>query len=305
MLNELRHLFTPHHTNNHRPKILHPTGLALLIAIYIVSNSSLKLFALYDQNLVKGNVLGYASNIATGDVVSLTNQERANRGLPALTENSLLSEAAAAKAADMFTFDYWAHNNPQNGRQPWAFIKEAGYTYRYAGENLARDFNDTPDMVAAWMASPSHRDNIISARYQETGVAVVNGQLQGVETTLVVQMFGTKATQQAVSGTKTLGQAQQVPLPSSLPTQNSQTLKPIKIVQAADSKVNPNPMPPLAISKSIALSILILLSLTLFIDYAIIKRRKIIRLSSKNLAHLAFILAIIIVVIITNSGGIL
>ncbi len=305
MLKEIRHLFTPHHTNNHRPKILHPAGLALLIAIYIVSNSSLKLFALYDQNLVKGNVLGYASNIATGDVISLTNQERANRGLPALTENSLLREAAAAKAADMFTFDYWAHNNPQNGRQPWAFIKEAGYTYRYAGENLARDFNDTPDMVAAWMASPSHRDNIISSRYQETGVAVVNGQLQGVETTLVVQMFGTKATQQAVSGTKTLGQAQQLPPPSVPPNQNSQTLKPIKIVQAADNKVNPNPMPPLAISKSIALSILILLSLTLFIDYAIIKRRKIIRLSSKNLAHLAFILAIIIVVIITNSGGIL
>src|SRR5262249_8899486 len=47
-------------------------------------------------------------------------------------------------------------------------------------------------VVDAWMASPSHRDNLMKPTYREVGFAVVNGNLLGEDTTLVVQMFGTK-----------------------------------------------------------------------------------------------------------------
>ena len=57
----------------------------------------------------------------------------------------------------------------------------------------------TPDMMTAWMASPTHRANIMNGGFSQIGVAVVNGRLDGVETTLVVQMFGTPPTTQQVA----------------------------------------------------------------------------------------------------------
>ena len=71
------------------------------------------------------------------------------------------------------------------------FFRCRYYDYRYGYENLARDFGTTSPMVKAWMNSPTHKENIVSTRYQETN-AVVNGVLNGVETTLVVQLFGTQ-----------------------------------------------------------------------------------------------------------------
>lgn len=320
MLAQLRHLFIPHHTNNHRPKILHPSGLALLIGIYLFSQASLKLVAHYDQQFIQGEVLGYASNISVGDVIAQVNQERLNNGKATLIENGQLAAAAQAKANDMFASNYWAHNNPTNGRQPWNFIREAGYVYRYAGENLARDFGDTPSMVAAWMASPTHRDNIVSDRYTETGVAVANGSLEGVETTLVVQMFGNRSGKPAVSAATTSTLPQSVPskkvsspspLPSSLepsPTPPSVLseipLPKVAVVQASEPNTN-SVIPPMAISKSLALSIIFVLGATLCIDYIIISKRKIVRLTGKNTAHLAFLSVVAIIILVIQAGNIL
>jgi hypothetical protein len=44
------------------------------------------------------------------------------------------------------------------------------------------------------MASPTHRDNILSKNYKDIGIAVKTGVLLGKETTLVVQMFGNLTT---------------------------------------------------------------------------------------------------------------
>ena len=90
----------------------------------------------------------------------------------------------------MFTDQYWAHTAP-DGTEPWTFMHQMGYQYVVAGENLARDFGQTDEMVSAWLASPTHRANIMNPKYQEIGIAVIDGVLEGYETTLVVQMFGT------------------------------------------------------------------------------------------------------------------
>jgi hypothetical protein len=44
------------------------------------------------------------------------------------------------------------------------------------------------------MASQAHKDNILSSTYRDVGYAAVNGVLLGSETTLVVAMYGSKAT---------------------------------------------------------------------------------------------------------------
>ena len=65
----------------------------------------------------------------------------------------------------------------------------------YAGENLAKGFRTAEGVHEAWMASPTHKENIMSPNYKDIGVAVVEGTLLGKETTLVVQMFGNQTNQ--------------------------------------------------------------------------------------------------------------
>jgi hypothetical protein len=69
------------------------------------------------------------------------------------------------------------------------WIKEAGYTYVSAGENLAVRFNESSDVVRAWMASESHKANIVKQGYTEIGVGVAEGTYKGTPTTFVVQYF--------------------------------------------------------------------------------------------------------------------
>lgn len=297
----LRHLFLPHESNNHRPKILYPKSLVVLALIVAAANASLPSFA-----MVHGGVLGYASDITIQQVLDETNQRRSSNGLSELTINNILSDAARRKASDMFTFDYWAHVNPKNGTEPWRFFDAVGYTYRYAGENLARDFGTTPPMVQAWMDSPTHRENLLSSHYVDTGIAVVNGTLGGIETTLVVQLFG--ARQSGVAVPK-LGAATQVqaaestsepPIAVTLiphPTIVQESARVIDSVGASSTLVSP-----LLVLKSVSLSILSLLATVLVIDAIIVWRRRTHRLVGRNWAHLLFISGIILL-IGTMAGG--
>ena len=74
----------------------------------------------------------------------------------------------------MFSKNYWAHFAPDGSTSPWDFIHQSGYNYIFAGENLAKGFTDANSVVAAWMNSPSHRENILSNKYKD--VDRVNGK---------------------------------------------------------------------------------------------------------------------------------
>lgn len=187
LVKTLRHLFHPHRSNNHRARVLHPEVLGIFSLLLLAVFTSVSAINQAPGRL--GTILGYASNISVEDVIAQTNRERQAAGLKTVSNNSKLAVAAAAKAQDMFAKQYWAHVSPE-GTQPWKFINDSGYSYQIAGENLARDFSVTNEMMAAWMSSPTHRANIMNDKYTEIGIAVVNGTLEGSETTLVVQMFG-------------------------------------------------------------------------------------------------------------------
>lgn len=131
-----------------------------------------------------------AAEIDVYELVNLTNAERANSRLNTLTVDSRLVTAAQAKAEDMIAKDYWSHYGP-DGESPWQFILASGYEYIYAGENLAKDFASAAPIHNAWMASPSHRENLLNPNFSNIGIAAVTGEFQGKETTIVVQMFGT------------------------------------------------------------------------------------------------------------------
>lgn len=185
-LSVLQHLFVPHHTNNHRAKALQIDAMFVYALVFVLFNVVTKV-----MSIAYPDILGYATNIQVEQLLAETNARRQAEGIPPLVLNQQLSEAAAGKAADMFGNDYWAHVSPK-GKTPWDFIVGAGYRYSVAGENLAKNFQDSSGVVNAWMNSPTHRENLLKSNYKEVGFAVVNGRLQGEETTLVVQMFGTR-----------------------------------------------------------------------------------------------------------------
>jgi uncharacterized protein YkwD len=134
------------------------------------------------------------SLLTDSGVISWTNTNRQQNGnLPALTENSVLDQEAAAKLADMFKQQYFEHVNPQ-GHGPDYLAKTYGYAYISIGENLALgNFKNDQDLLTAWMNSPGHRANILNVKYREIGVAVGQGMYQGEKTWLAVQEFGEPA----------------------------------------------------------------------------------------------------------------
>jgi hypothetical protein len=183
----IHHWVIPSRKNKFHPHLLRPLGLGLFLLIFLA------IPPLY--NVVSAGqmqVLGYATSISVTSLYNLTNQQRENNGLPALTLNGQLNSAALAKANHMFANDYWAHVAP-DGTTPWMFINNAGYSYTTAGENLAKNFNTSSGVINGWMGSATHKANILSSGYKDVGFAAVNGVLLGEETTLVVAMYGAKA----------------------------------------------------------------------------------------------------------------
>lgn len=203
--------------SHHRAHAISPRALLGWLQVLIFLT-----VGLYLLRANGAQILGVAQFSAT-EIIEATNNRRIEDGLPPLVVNEKLSEAAAQKASDIYTNNYWAHNSPA-GRTPWDFINATGYSYVFAGENLARDFTSAQEVVKAWMRSPTHRANLLDGNFREIGVAVAGGNLQGKEGTLVVQMFGTsrespsfaKATEgkpsseSKVEGSQTLTENQQV-----------------------------------------------------------------------------------------------
>lgn len=182
----IRLAFWPELANGFRPFFVQKRFLAYYVLLALAAK--LIIFPFYfwlPQTSFFADVVG-------ASVFTLTNQARNEAGLWPLVENPVLERAAFNKAQDMLTKGYFAHTSPQ-GLSPWYWFQQAGYKYRAAGENLAIGFVDSQEVVQAWQDSFSHRENLLSPVYHETGLAVVSGNFQGQPTTLVVQFFGTPA----------------------------------------------------------------------------------------------------------------
>ena len=117
-----------------------------------------------------------------GATLCLLNRERAERGLGALRSNGSLQVAASRYAARMSRQDFFAHVAPDGSSMVDRIRRTAylrGSVRRWTvGENLAwgAGRRATPEQtVAAWMASPGHKANILSRAFAEIGIGVTLG----------------------------------------------------------------------------------------------------------------------------------
>jgi hypothetical protein len=205
----LAQFLVPHSANNHHPYLIrHEALFGFTLIILLVQFFS---FA----GVASSQVLGYATNITRSAIINLTNQERSERGIAAVKESALLNQSSTLKADHMFEHDYWAHYAP-DGTSPWDFFEQVGYKYSWAGENLARGFSTSEGVVAGWMGSPSHRENMLNPNFTEIGIGIENGTLDGEQTTLVVEHLGnslgasTSTPAEPTNGNVSTGQPDQV-----------------------------------------------------------------------------------------------
>lgn len=182
----LKNLFIPDKENDYKPRILSPKKLLsyVLIAVAVKLMVTGFLFASYPTP-------AELSAIVSNKMIELINEDRVEIGLDPLVENQSLATYARIKGQDMIDRNYFAHDTPE-GKRPWEWIDRSDYDYVYAGENLAMDFVTAEVVHQAFMKSPSHRRNILNDKYKEIGVAVLEGEIDGRETILLVNFFGTK-----------------------------------------------------------------------------------------------------------------
>ncbi|HYY97703.1 MAG TPA: CvpA family protein [Pyrinomonadaceae bacterium] len=111
-------------------------------------------------------------------MLEMVNRERAAAGLKPLAPDPELTEVARAHSADMFARGYFAHVSPE-GLSPFDRMKEAGVTFRTAGENLAL----APTLQLAHtglMNSPGHRANILRPEFGRLGIGIMDGGFRGI-----------------------------------------------------------------------------------------------------------------------------
>jgi uncharacterized protein YkwD len=102
-------------------------------------------------------------------LVHLTNQERTSRGLPPLKAAFELMDSAQFHSDWMADHDCFAHTC--SGEPDWVSrIGNAGYSnYSSLGENIAAGYPSSAAVIDAWMDSPGHRANMLSADFREAG----------------------------------------------------------------------------------------------------------------------------------------
>ncbi|MGH8870137.1 MAG: CAP domain-containing protein [Actinomycetes bacterium] len=124
---------------------------------------------------------------AENAVVRLTNAARTRQGCAPVRRDPALHRAARRHSADMASSAYFDHVSP-DGLSFVDRARRAGYASP-ASENIAFGQPGPEAVVAAWLASPGHRANILDCEVTEVGVGLARADEDG-GTPYWTQMFG-------------------------------------------------------------------------------------------------------------------
>ncbi|MDR1412784.1 MAG: CAP domain-containing protein [Actinomycetes bacterium] len=149
---------------------------ALLLALTLLLPLAASFGSLAEQLSSKSSTAGGHSHIMpvegslrydfAWEVLRLTNEQRAEAGLPALGMHIDLVPVAMLRARECCL--RFSHTRP-NGRSVSDALPPG---IGGAGENIAIGQRSPAEVVAGWMNSPGHRANILNPNYHSIGVGV-------------------------------------------------------------------------------------------------------------------------------------
>lgn len=96
--------------------------------------------------------------------LDLVNEVRIENGLHKLTWSNDLKEAAEIRAKEASVC--WSHTRP-NGEEWWTVNEDIVYA-----ENLAAIYMTGEDVISAWMASPTHKDNLLDKELVSCAISI-------------------------------------------------------------------------------------------------------------------------------------
>jgi uncharacterized protein YkwD len=88
-----------------------------------------------------------------------------------VTLDATLTKAAQAHSEDMAAHQNMSHTG-SDGSDPGSRITSAGYDWATYGENVAYGYSSPEKVMAGWMSSPGHRENILNCSFKEIGVGL-------------------------------------------------------------------------------------------------------------------------------------
>ena len=92
---------------------------------------------------------------------------------PALRLDNRLNKAAFKHSEDMFKHQFLEHTS-SNGDTLVERMQDENYSWRAVAENIAFNQKSINQVIEAWLSSPGHCSNMMSADYTQTGIANVN-----------------------------------------------------------------------------------------------------------------------------------
>ncbi len=106
-------------------------------------------------------------------MLAQVNAQRANAGAVSLVWCPSLGRAAAAHSADQAARNLMTHTG-SDGSDNVVRDERNGYrSWTALGENVAAGYPSEAAVLAAWMASPGHRANILNPAFTHMGSEVV------------------------------------------------------------------------------------------------------------------------------------
>ena len=114
------------------------------------------------------------------EVYEITNNYRSLVGVPSLTLDFSLVEAASIRVKELS--DSFSHTRPK-GSSCFTVLSELGISYGTAGENIAAGYSSPQSVMEGWRSSSGHYQNIISSKFKKIGIGVniVNNQYYWVQ----------------------------------------------------------------------------------------------------------------------------
>jgi uncharacterized protein YkwD len=124
----------------------------------------------------------------TGALVSAINGARAANGLQPLQVDTRFSAAARGQSIYLASTGGLDHMGP-DGASVVTRLARQGFHGQMVGENLAAGMGPAAT-VAAWLASPGHRMNLLEPQFHRLGVGIAMGSLGGMSAPFVTADFG-------------------------------------------------------------------------------------------------------------------
>lgn len=112
-------------------------------------------------------------------VVTITNVDRTSNGVGSLLPDARLGDLARERSQDMRDRGYLCHAIPPDGKRIGALMSERGFSYDAAGENIGFNSERRDATVQysreQWLASETHRPNVLFPGFRTIGVGSISG----------------------------------------------------------------------------------------------------------------------------------